>query len=343
MYSTLVNDLQQKIRAILDPIIFEGARVALLDYPYHTNVGDCLIWLGEMAYLKERNCTIQLVSTLGMDDLGLIKARENDLDFILLHGGGNFGTVWPQFQASRESVIQAFPNIPIIQFPQSVFYAEDGDVAHTADIIQQHGRVTLLVRDRASYDLMKSALSSPVFLCPDMAFMIGPLDAPHAIRKGSGVFLSRTDKEKLHLGIGKELRQSAGFELLETDWLDESALEKWIIRFEYRLRKLVGHHPTANRYLLPLWNALANARKSRGIKKLSQGDIVITDRLHAHILSILLGKPNVVLDNNNKKLSGFHHQWTHGQSTIRIIDSGSNLVEALTKAVNELSTQGSTS
>jgi len=343
MYSSLVNDLQQKIRAVLDPIIFEGARVALLDYPYHTNVGDCLIWLGEVAYLKERKCKIELVSTLGMNDIALIKQRESDLDFILLHGGGNFGTVWPQFQANRESIIQAFPNLPIVQFPQSVFYAQEEDVAKTSHIIQQHGQVTLLVRDRASYDLMKSALASPVHLCPDMAFMMGSLDSPHAIRKGSAVFLSRTDKEKLHLGIGEQLRQNAGVELAETDWLDESALERWIIKVEYRLQKLLGHHPSANRILLPLWNALANARKKRGIKKLSQGDIVITDRLHAHILSILLGKPNIILDNNNKKLSGFHKEWTHGQASIRIIDSDSNLVEALSKAVNELTTQRSLS
>ena len=43
---------------------------------------------------------------------------------------------------------------------------------------------------------------------------------------------------------------------------------------------------------------------------LSQGNVVITDRLHAHILSVLLGIPNIVLDNNYGKVHGYMEAWT---------------------------------
>jgi pyruvyl transferase EpsO len=38
----------------------------------------------------------------------------------------------------------------------------------------------------------------------------------------------------------------------------------------------------------------------------------VTDRLHAHILSVLLDLPHVVLDNNYGKVSGFMSCWTAG-------------------------------
>lgn len=43
---------------------------------------------------------------------------------------------------------------------------------------------------------------------------------------------------------------------------------------------------------------------------LGRSRVVITDRLHAHILSTLLGRSNVVLDNNYGKISNFIEAWT---------------------------------
>ena len=40
------------------------------------------------------------------------------------------------------------------------------------------------------------------------------------------------------------------------------------------------------------------------------GRMVLTDRLHAHILSLLLGKPRIVLDNSYGKIAKFADMWT---------------------------------
>ncbi|OZA07208.1 MAG: hypothetical protein B7X97_09700, partial [Methylotenera sp. 17-45-7] len=44
---------------------------------------------------------------------------------------------------------------------------------------------------------------------------------------------------------------------------------------------------------------------------LQEAQVVITDRLHVHILSILIGKPHVIVDNNYGKLKHFYETWTH--------------------------------
>jgi exopolysaccharide biosynthesis predicted pyruvyltransferase EpsI len=43
---------------------------------------------------------------------------------------------------------------------------------------------------------------------------------------------------------------------------------------------------------------------------LSQGRAIITDRLHGHIISVLLGIPHVLLDNRIGKLRAYYDTWT---------------------------------
>jgi pyruvyl transferase EpsO len=44
--------------------------------------------------------------------------------------------------------------------------------------------------------------------------------------------------------------------------------------------------------------------------------VVITDRLHAHILSLLLGIPHAVLDNSYGKVGRFLAAWTGGAAGV---------------------------
>src|SRR3546814_17237088 len=55
---------------------------------------------------------------------------------------------------------------------------------------------------------------------------------------------------------------------------------------------------------------LAEWRFKRGLAMLAAGELVVTDRLHAHILSLLLDIPHVLLDNSYGKVAGFADQWT---------------------------------
>ena len=55
----------------------------------------------------------------------------------------------------------------------------------------------------------------------------------------------------------------------------------------------------------------------RGCRLLSRGHQVITDRLHAHILCLLMGIPHVVVDNNYGKLGSFLEAWTKHAPGVR--------------------------
>ncbi len=47
---------------------------------------------------------------------------------------------------------------------------------------------------------------------------------------------------------------------------------------------------------------------------LAGGAVVITDRLHGHILCVLMGIPHVVLPDRHGKIRNFWETWTHSSS-----------------------------
>jgi pyruvyl transferase EpsO len=91
--------------------------------------------------------------------------------------------------------------------------------------------------------------------------------------------------------------------------------------------------------MLSVWDRLAQQRTRRGCRLLSRGRIVVTDRLHAHILCTLLGIPHIVLDNNCGKLSGFIRCWTAEHPLCHLADS----VEEATRIATSLLASPSTS
>src|SRR3546814_6373990 len=75
----------------------------------------------------------------------------SDLDGpILIHGGGNMGTLWPKHEAFRLHLLRTHRGHPVVQMPQSIHYADPAAAAEMAEAIRNHGQFTLLVRDARS-------------------------------------------------------------------------------------------------------------------------------------------------------------------------------------------------
>jgi pyruvyl transferase EpsO len=85
-----------------------------------------------------------------------------------------------------------------------------------------------------------------------------------------------------------------------------------------RLRKRIDPY---NAWLYGLYNRLAQARLARGKALLESGRVVIADRLHVHILAILMEKPHVLIDNRYRKLGTFHEAWTKDYRGVTFVDS----------------------
>ncbi|VVT00153.1 conserved hypothetical protein [Sphingomonas sp. EC-HK361] len=316
----VVSGLADRFAATLDRILPPG-KLALVDFPDHSNVGDSAIWLGEMAYLRSAGRLPSYVSSLGDQDDAVMAEAIGD-GTILIHGGGNFGTLWPKHEAFRLRMLREHPGRAIVQMPQSIHYDAPERADEMAAAIRQHGRFTLLVRDAKSLAFARERFECAVELCPDAALMLGRLPRPAAA--AAPVFaLLRTDHER---AAGGDAALPAG--VIADDWLDEDEGERRRIRLSLKLRRLLVRDAQARRLMRQ--RTLAEWRLERGLAMLAQGDRVVTDRLHAHILSLLLDIPHVLLDNSYGKVAGFADQWTAGYAGL---SRATSRAEAIAKAL----------
>jgi pyruvyl transferase EpsO len=308
------------VRSVLDPLLDGRSRCALLDFPNQPNVGDSAIWLGAVAYLRSRGIRVAYRSDAGQYDRELLTAALGD-GVILFQGGGNLGDLWPASQQLRERVIDAFPHRRIVLLPQTIYFRRRESLERARKVFDGHPDLTVLVRDHRSLELARNEFRAPSFLCPDMAFLLGSL--PRRRAPGPDVlWLWRNDQESAGWA-------PVGDQVVRQDWLTQprtvlrlqfGALQRLAIRYPRRLRLL-------KRVLPWLYDPLARQRLAYGCQVLGRARTVITDRLHGHILSVLLGVPHVLLDNNYGKVRGFYEAWTKESELAVWADSPDEAVE----------------
>lgn len=278
---------------------------ALVDFPDHGNVGDSAIWLGETTFfLEHRRAVPSYVCSIRAFSEAALRAAVPEGP-IFIHGGGNFGDLWLTHQEFRERILDRFHDREIIQLPQSIHFANPGRTERVARAIERHAKFVLLVRDQHSYDFATANFACDVKLCPDMAFFLGAVDRKWT-PEVDVFYLMRTDKER---AVGTTPGRPQ-YSFRSADWLEENP---WPIRW-HRLsgtsRGFFGDGWKRASARRTQYDAVAWARVLRGCRLLSSGRVVITDRLHAHILSLLLGIPHAVLDNSYGKLRRFLDVWT---------------------------------
>lgn len=302
------------LRESLAPL-FEGYRnVALFDFPAYGNVGDHAIWLGTTTFLREvvakpivevEHLRAEVLPTLSRDTV------------VLLQGGGNLGDLWPAHEEFRLRVIERYPNNRIIIMPQSAQFTSSEALLSSCKITRQHRDLYVCVRDEESVEVARQLTSTEnVRLCPDMALvLLGQVKRP---RQASIPFyaLKRGDKEAADYGV-------LPGDVTSGDWIDAPRTRLSIVTA--KVDRLFERYPNRVRVLSPLrvrlYEALAQEHFARGSALLAQGDVVLTDRLHAHLLCCLMGIPHVVMDNSYGKIGRFRSKWGTGTGICREANS----------------------
>jgi pyruvyl transferase EpsO len=161
-----------------------------------------------------------------------------------------------------------------------------------------------------------------------MAFCLDGLKAPGNRKRIEIVALLRTDKEVVQ--NNRDLKNEDS-QILIDDWVTDhktlsEKLERW----------LISRYPEKTRFLrLGLFNFISRETINRGLAMLGSGNVVVTDRLHGHILCTLAQIPHVVLDNSYGKIGNYRKTWKTGEGLCR---SASDISEAFELA-HELAAQ----
>ena len=291
----------------MTPLCVNQNHYALLDFPDHSNVGDSAIYLGELRVLSQlfqSGPTFVSTAKRHVSDL----EKFTGIDTIFLHGGGNFGDLWPAHQQFREGIISRYHGHKIVQLPQTVFFRDREAIRKCSKLINQHPDFTLLVRDRVSYNTARGAFDCAVYMCPDNAIALGPMKkTAMAVRQKLAIL--RTDQET---NLTSEQAPYITKDTPTEDWVEEHNFKPIP---GLALDKLMPTLGPIREFFMPTLAAYyehcATVRLLRGCTQLSSADHIITDRLHAHILSELLGIKHTILNNSYGKISSYLECWGH--------------------------------
>lgn len=312
-----ITKLKNLITDELTPLI--DSDYVLLDIPDHDNIGDNLIWDGELEFLKN----IQKKKLYEASFLFFEQKRVQRNAVILIHGGGNFGDIYKRTQVERIKIIADNLDKKIIIFPQTVYYQNKENLITDSLIVNSHPDLIFCVRDKSSFEIVKKYFPNTTpKLLPDMAFCIDPkhFEVPPIGHKT--LLMKRNDGE-----LGNIPKIEGKFDTLDWPTFNLTKEKRW---------KKVGRQRRLDKIAIqlqkiPFLNSLVDSRygiKSIngkenyiqiGIDFFSQYDTIYTTRLHGLILGILMGKDMKVLDNSYGKLSGFYQQWLKDFENVEIL------------------------
>lgn len=293
----VAEELRGRLLRTMAEVIPRRSRVALLDFPDHTNVGDSAIWLGELAVLRHLESKICYVATRTTYRADRLRSALGPDGIVLLHGGGNFGDLWPKHQDHREAVVRDLREYPIVQLPQSICFQDRKRLDDARRVLRSHDRFTAVVRDDESLKIARGPLELPAVLCPDSAFALGVIERPQQPVQPV-VWISRDDHE------GPPPQVSTSEVAIREDWIEEPPT--LLLRAAAIVRRL----PTLPQGLdRRMFQALVEARVARGCALISRGAALVTNRLHGMILSVLMGIPPFAYDTRQGKIGSFYRTW----------------------------------
>jgi pyruvyl transferase EpsO len=329
--SDLVERNSKLLIDIFAKLITRDRPIGLIGFPETANCGDHATWLGEKRLLRELGlaCAYQC-SAQSYEPDQMRKAIAGGT--ILMHGGSDFGDRHTAYHDFRLRVLDDFPGNKVIVFPHHVTYLDNDYLHRTAALVGRHPDVTLFARSLMTQHLLARHFgpTARVELAPDLAFMLGR-QARSSEPQYDVVWIARTDSAR----SGDQTEVAAR--------LSSQAAEKFLLpRFAdgIEVNFVVKQRPPT--VLLTDWfslffeneqartairrlefDAQSEVYLARAIHVLSLGHIVITDRLLAHVLCLLLGVPHILLNDESGKNWHFHETWTRDAGLCRLARSPS--------------------
>ncbi len=281
-----------------------GDLVLLISSPYYGNVGDHAILLAEKSLIEQAGYGDKIVDITSVEYQKYnkqIKKAVKAEDLIVIDGGGNFGDVWQETQEQLNNIVLSFPNNKIIVFPESWYFtdSEKGKalLKKVSEVFSGHKNLTLFARDSFSYREMKKHIElENIFMALDCVFSL-PLDKSEKGGKGVALII-REDKEAFSKEFTKEKFVNA---------LDE---------------KGIAHFDIYNDCYLHIAKEKRQEYVYNIIEQYKDCDLVITDRFHGLVISIICNKPCVILDNKTGKVGNFYNDVKEEIDGIKYIIEG---------------------
>ena len=274
----------------------------LIATPTHGNLGDHAIVQAEKRFLGDLGFGVIEVERFQYERLrGRIARAVRPRDLIVIDGGGNVGTLWPEENAKMNDIVVRFRDNPVVVFPPTAFF-EDSELGRECrrDVASSYAKspdLTFLSRDRATFEAMREVSPGTRNLyVPDIVLY---LDESRDGCDRSGALLCLRDDKERALGDQAEASICSALTARGLTARRTSTVEACPARIDARSREAA---------LDAKWDEFRSA------------EVVVTDRLHGMIFSAITGTPCVALDNVSRKVSQ-GHDWVRHIRNIKVADS----------------------
>jgi exopolysaccharide biosynthesis predicted pyruvyltransferase EpsI len=288
-----IDSMRNKARASFDHLHRDVTTLVFTDFPDYANVGDSAIAMGQARYWRDSGMQVKATYTAFTLRNSVYKSTIP----VLINGGGNLGGLYPRLSEHRYRLAERLnPNTMLIQAPQSVHFPHAADRDEFLKRMSRRVNLRIAVRDHLSQSLLVDH-AREVILSPDAVHLLGHIQAPRPER--AYTVLARTDAESAQSTRHDEW----------ADWIRE---DSWWIRNTRRVRQRTSHLPCgtlAAHRSNEWWMAHAKRRLDFGVRALAAGETVVTDRLHAVLMALQMGRRVIAADNNNGKIRTYAETW----------------------------------
>lgn len=278
-------------------------KVFLFGSPSYTNIGDQAI-----AYAVEKlikNCFpyyeyIEIMDYATEEGIEVVKKIIKEDDIVGFTGGGNLGSLYVDIEEDRRRVIEEFKDYRTIVFPQSAFFEETEhgrkEEEKSQNAYNKNNNLTLVAREHQTLKILRDTFQADVLYTPDLVLSLQI--EPRNLNREGVMFVLREDKEKVTeedlvskltdiLGVNHSVERTDTV-LSEIDTIDYADREENLLKM---------------------------------LEKIGSKKLIITDRLHAMIFSILTKTPCIVFGNSYGKAKHSYEDWLQDLNFIEYTDS----------------------
>lgn len=283
--------------------------IVFISTPTHGNLGDQAIVYSQYRFFESMGLGKRIVEIhrycyeRWKEKFSKIIANT---DVIVIDGGGNMGSLWPEEEHKMQDIAKRFSYNPVFVFPQTASYANDEvgqqELAYSRKAYGKNKNFFVFARDKATLNIMRDYM--PEVRCmytPDMVMFI---DEAYMCQPREGILLClRKDTEQV----------------LTIDQLEE---------LKRRLNEK-GLNVTESSTVITdaVWKFQRKKVLKRKWMEFSSKKLVVTDRLHGMVFSAITGTPCIALDNISHKVYGAY-QWLSYLPYLRFCSSIDEVEEA---------------
>ena len=310
----------KKLQHMLGNSLRQRKKAIIFGTSEHRNLGDAAIVVAEQALLREvlpEYYQLEFSSYESEEHYQFIRSTVNEEDIIFIQGGGNLGSLYTEEEQLHRRVITDFPNNKIVILPQTIHFANNKtgkqELALSQAVYNKHRDLNILCRGQKSFAMAKEYFpQAHCYLTPDIVLS---LNRDYCLPRKGVLLCLRDDGEKVFTSAQKgqieALLSSMQLNVEQTNNMAPEDVSREL-RFKYVDDEL---------------------------RRFASKELVITDRLHGAIFSLITDTPVVLLQSSDYKISDYYETFLKDEPNV--FYAGNNL-EVLDEGIEKLLTSKST-